>query len=87
MRWNSSKGATEAPHRVRSVGVLGGLLDGVRWLSVGRWSQAIAEPVAGVSLVDGLGAGYAVVATVVVLVVGTWLTSRRLRAFNLTGDE
>jgi ABC-2 type transport system permease protein len=67
--------------------LLGGLLDGVRWLSVGRWSQAITEPVADVSLVDGLGAGYAVVATVVVVVVGGWLTARRLRGFNLTGDE
>jgi ABC-2 type transport system permease protein len=67
--------------------LLGGLLDGVRWLSVGRWSQAIAGPVADVTLVEHLGVTYAVVATLVVLVAGTWLTARRLRAFNLTGDE
>jgi ABC-2 type transport system permease protein len=67
--------------------LLGGLLDGVRWLSVGRWSQAIAGPVADVTLVKHLGVTYAVVATLVVLVLGTWLTARRLRAFNLTGDE
>ena len=67
--------------------LLGGLLDGVRWLSVSRWSAAIAEPVADVSLVDGLGVGYAVVATTLVIVLGVWLTGRRLRAFNLTGDE
>ena len=67
--------------------LLGGLLDGVRWLSVSRWSGAIAEPVADVSLVDGLGVGYAVVATALVIVLGVWMTGRRLRAFNLTGDE
>lgn len=67
--------------------LLGGLLDGVRWLSVSRWSGAITEPVAEVPLVDGLGAGYAVVATAVVIVAGAWLTGRRLRGFNLTGDE
>ena len=67
--------------------LLGGLLDGVRWLSVSRWSAAIAEPVADVSLVDGLGVGYAVVATALVIVLGVWMTGRRLRAFNLTGDE
>ena len=68
-------------------GLLGGLLDGVRWLSVSRWAGAIAEPVADVSLVEGLGVGYAAVATLVVMVLGVWLTGRKLRGFNLTGDE
>jgi len=53
-------------------GLLGGLLDGVRWLSVTRWSGEIA---------------YAAIAAAVVIVGGAWLTGRRLRAFNLTGDE
>jgi ABC-2 type transport system permease protein len=69
-------------------GLLGGLLDGVRWLSITRWAGAITQRVADdVTLVDGLGIGYAVVATAVVIALGTWLTGRRLRAFNLTGDE
>jgi len=67
--------------------LLGGLLDGVRWLSVSRWSGAITQQVAGISLVDNLGATYAVIATLVVIVLGTWLTSSRLGGFNLTGDE
>ncbi len=68
-------------------GLLGGLLDGVRWLSVTRWAGAITEQVSDFDVVDKLGPGYALVATLVVLVLGTWFTGRRLRAFNLTGDE
>jgi len=68
-------------------GLLGGLLDGVRWLSISRWSGEIIGRIANLSLVDNLPAAYAVVATAVVIVGGTWLTGRRLRAFNLTGDE
>ena len=68
-------------------GLLGGLLDGVRWLSITRWAGAITDEVADLSLVTDLGLTYAVVATVVVIVAGTWLTGRRLRGFNLTGDE
>lgn len=69
-------------------GLLGGLLDGVRWLSVTRWAAAITGRIdEDAGLMRDLGATYAVVATVVVIVVGTWLTGRRLRAFNLTGDE
>ncbi len=67
-------------------GLLGGLLDGVRWLSVTRWSAAVVDRVAGTSLVD-LSLVYALVAALVVIVGGTWLTGHRLRSFNLTGDE
>ena len=69
-------------------GLLGGLLDGVRWLSVTRWSAAIIEQVvAGVEIVNDLSPVYAGTATAIVIILGTWLTGRRLRAFNLTGDE
>ena len=69
-------------------GLLGGLLDGVRWLSVTQWARRISEEVAGIGgLTQDLGLTYAVVATAVVIVLGTWLTGQRLRAFNLTGDE
>jgi len=69
-------------------GLLGGLLDGIRWLSITRWAAAITDEVAGdLSLVTDLGVTYAIVATVVVIVGCTWLTGRRLRGFNLTGDE
>jgi ABC-2 type transport system permease protein len=69
-------------------GLLGGLLDGVRWLSVTQWARRIIEEVAGIGgLTQDLGTTYAAVATAVVIVLGTWLTGQRLRAFNLTGDE
>ena len=68
-------------------GLLGGLLDGVRWLSITRWSGEIVDRVAGLTLVDDLPLTYAVIAAAVVIGGGTWLTGRRLRAFNLTGDE
>ncbi len=69
-------------------GLLGGLLDGVRWLSVTRWAGAIAQEVAGgITLVPDLSTSYAVLATAVVIVAGIWLTGQRLRGFNLTGDE
>jgi ABC-2 type transport system permease protein len=67
--------------------LLGGLLDGVRWLSVSRWAIALAAPVASLPLSPDLGATYAVIATAVVLVGATWLTVSRLRGVNLTGDE
>lgn len=70
-------------------GLLGGLLDGVRWLSVTDWAATLVEHVGG-GLVEAsvdLGLGYAVSATAVVVVAGTWLTGWRLRGFNLTGDE
>ena len=68
-------------------GLLGGLLDGVRWLSVTRWSAEVADRVAGLSLVDKLPLAYALVAGAIVIVGGAWLTGQRLRSFNLTGDE
>ena len=68
-------------------GLLGGLLSGVRWLSVTRWSAEVVDQVAGLTLVDRLPLAYALIAAAVVIVGGGWLTGQRLRSFNLTGDE
>jgi ABC-2 type transport system permease protein len=69
-------------------GLLGGLLDGVRWLSVTWWAGAITEEAAdGFGIAEKMGPVYAGVATAVVIVGGTWLAGLRLRAFNLTGEE
>ena len=70
-------------------GLVGGLLAGVRWVSITRWASAIVE-----STSDGdftatphLGVSYAIAATLVVVVGLTFLAGRRLQSFNLTGDE
>ena len=67
--------------------LLGELLDGVRWLSITRWSAVIVGDIAESEIVSDLPLLYALLATVVTIVAGTWLTGNRLRAFNLTGDE
>jgi ABC-2 type transport system permease protein len=68
-------------------GLLGGLLDGIRWLSITRWSAEIVDQVADLDLVDNLPVAYALLALAGALVGGIWMTGRELRAFNLTGDE
>lgn len=69
-------------------GLLGGLLDGVRWLSVTRWSGRIVQELSAASRLDiDLSTTYAVAACLVVTIGGAWVAGRRLRAFNLTGDE
>ncbi|HCB06141.1 MAG TPA: ABC transporter permease subunit [Nocardioides sp.] len=68
-------------------GLLGGLLDGIRWLSITRWSSEVVDWVASTELVDDLPLTYALIALVGVFVLGVRGTARRLQGFNLTGDE
>jgi ABC-2 type transport system permease protein len=69
-------------------GLLGGLLSGIRWLSIGHWSHALAESIADDgTLSESVGPAYAVIAVAVVTVGALWLAGDRLRSFRLTGDE
>ena len=68
-------------------GLLGGLLDGIRWLSLARWSAEVVDRIADRRLVAELAVAYALIALAVVLCLGVWATARRLQGFNLTGDE
>ena len=69
-------------------GLLGGLLDGIRWLSVTWWSAAITDEITGgPALVEKMSATYAITATVVVIVGITWLASHQLRGYSYTADE
>ena len=69
-------------------GTLGGLLSGVRWLSVGHWSNALADSIVDdPTLSEAVSPAYAIIATVVVTVAALWLAGDRLRSFRLTGEE
>jgi ABC-2 type transport system permease protein len=70
-------------------GLVGGLLAGVRWVSITAWASAIVEATSGgeYTALPHLGVSYALVATLVLTVGLTFLAGRRLRSFNLTGDE
>jgi ABC-2 type transport system permease protein len=68
-------------------GVLGSVLTGIRFLSIGAWGREVAEAVS--PLVESIGPGtaYSVVAALVVTLGALWFTGDRLRSFTLRGDE
>jgi ABC-2 type transport system permease protein len=70
-------------------GLVGGLVAGVRWLSITSWASAMVESTSGGAYVAPahLGLVYAIAATLVLIVALTFLAGRRLQSFNLTGDE
>ncbi|MEZ5093413.1 ABC transporter permease [Nocardioides sp.] len=69
-------------------GLLGNLLSGVRWLSIGNWAGSLADSLSDRAVIhtDGVGAAYALVATAVVVLGGVWFAGDRLRSFSLRGD-
>ncbi|QKE82622.1 ABC transporter permease subunit [Arthrobacter sp. NEB 688] len=68
-------------------GVIGSVLSGVRWLSVGAWGREVGHAVDGLVDAGGTGLAYALVAAVVVTVGSAWFAGDRLRSFTLRGDE
>jgi ABC-2 type transport system permease protein len=69
-------------------GLLGSVLDGIRWLSVTQWGTAVAQQVSDDFGLDvDLGVTYALVAAALVTVVAVWFAGNRLRSFTLTGEE
>lgn len=69
-------------------GLLGSLLEGIRWLSVLHWAQAIASSIADDdTLSESVGPAYAVIASGLVVAAALWLAGDRLRSFRLTGEE
>lgn len=69
-------------------GLLGNLLSGVRWLSVGAWARQLAAGLDDTVALSGKGVGttYAVVATVVVVLLAAWFSGERLRSFSMRGE-
>ena len=66
--------------------LLGNLFSGIAWLSIGQWGLRIGHEISS-ALPDPANLGYAIIASLVVTVVGTWFAGDRLRSFSLTGDE
>jgi ABC-2 type transport system permease protein len=68
-------------------GLLGGLLSGIRWLSIGAWGTEVGSAVSNAVEAPGTGLAYALVAAGVVSVATVWFAGDRLRSFTLRGDE
>jgi ABC-2 type transport system permease protein len=68
-------------------GVLGNVLDGIRWVAIGAWGREVATEISSQVPAQDIGLGYAVVAAAIVSVVSLWFTGDRLRSFTLRGDE
>lgn len=68
-------------------GLLGNLLVGIRWVSIGAWGREVAASVAP-SLPDpDVGLAYPLVGTALLLLGALWFAGDRLRSFTLRGDE
>lgn len=68
-------------------GLLGGLLSGIKWLSIGDWGRQIGHALSPAIDSPDLPTAYAVGASVVLTLAGVWFAGDRLRSFALTGDE
>ena len=68
-------------------GLLGNLLSGVRWVSVGAWSRQVASSLDDtIAMAVGVGTPYAVLAGVVVMLTGVLFAGQRLRSFSMRGE-
>jgi ABC-2 type transport system permease protein len=68
-------------------GLLGGLLSGIRWLSIGDWGREVASGVSNAVTAPGTGVPYAVLASAALTAAALWFAGDRLRSFSLRGDE
>ncbi|MGB0099349.1 MAG: ABC transporter permease subunit [Nocardioides sp.] len=67
--------------------LLGGLLSGVRWVSVSAWSEQVLAAISSTDPLDpGTGLGYALLASALLTVGGVWFAARRLARFALAGE-
>ncbi len=67
-------------------GLLGGLLDGIRWLSIGAWGRELAAAVSDRVAGADTGLTYAVVAALVLSAGSVWFAGDRLRSFSMRGE-
>ncbi|MCY7399857.1 MAG: ABC transporter permease subunit [Nocardioides sp.] len=67
-------------------GLLGNLFSGIAWLSPGQWGLRIGHEVSD-ALPDPANLPWAIVASLVVTVVGVWFAGDRLRSFSMKGED
>lgn len=68
-------------------GLLGSLLGGIKWVSIGAWGRGVAQEISPQVSGPGTGLAYALVAATVLTLASLWFTGDRLRSFTLRGDE
>ncbi len=66
--------------------LLGNLFTGIAWLSIGQWGLRVGHEISD-QLPDPANLGYAIIASLVVTVVGVWFAGDRLRSFTLRGED
>jgi len=67
-------------------GLLGNLFSGIAWLSPGQWGLRIGHEVSD-ALPDPANLPWAILASLVVTVVGVWFAGDRLRSFSMKGED
>lgn len=67
-------------------GLLGGLLSGVAWLSLGQWGIRVGHEISA-ALGDPTNLPWAIGASLVTTAASVTFAGDRLRSFSLTGDE
>lgn len=67
-------------------GLLGNLLSGIAWLSIGQWGLRAGHDISDY-LPATVNLPYAIIASAVVTVVGVWFAGDRLRSFSLRGED
>jgi len=66
--------------------LLGNLFSGIAWLSIGQWGLRIGHEISS-ELPEPANLTYAIIASLVVTVVGVWFAGDRLRSFTLKGED
>ena len=66
--------------------LLGNLFSGVAWLSIGQWGLRVGHELSS-QLPDPANLPWAILASLVVTMVGVWFAGDRLRSFALRGED
>lgn len=68
-------------------GLLGNLLNGIRWVAIGSWGREIGTAISDLVPDPDMGLTYVLIAAFVLTAGSLWFAGDRLRSFTLRGDE